>query len=75
VRITKFLFRYHNGRAEREVCSGPSTLSLIPASKNVIYECFVDLSKVLLPSLDKNLGFMMQFAKVMDKDGGCFKYI
>lgn len=53
----------------------PERISLQPGSTNVIKPPLVDETKILIPPLHLKLGLMKQFARALDKDGNCFKYI
>ena len=47
---------------------------LIPCSLNVPAPPVVERSKIVFPSLQKNLGTTKQFVKVIEKDRNCFRY-
>jgi len=53
----------------------PVREKLLPGEKNVQGHPLVERSKIILPPLHIKLGIMKQFAKSLNKDGDCFKYI
>ena len=53
----------------------PLRESLKPGCKNISHPALVDRSNVLLPPLHIKLGLLKQFAKALNKEGACFKYI
>jgi hypothetical protein len=53
----------------------PKRTSLVPGSKNVVWESLVEPNKVLLPPLHIKLGQIKEFIKALDREGDCFKYL
>ena len=48
---------------------------LTPVHRNILHPALVDRSNVILPPLYIKLSLMKQFAKALDKEGACFRYI
>ena len=53
----------------------PVLSELIPGSLNVLAPPLVERSQIVFPPLHIKLGIIKQFVKILEKDGGCFKYI
>ena len=49
--------------------------SLTPVYRNILHPALVDRSNVILSPLYNKLSLMKQFAKVLDKEDACFRYI
>jgi hypothetical protein len=49
--------------------------SLEPGIMNVEYQPLVELSKILLPSMDLKLGLMKNFVKAMNQEEAVFIYL
>ena len=48
---------------------------MVPGEKNILAQPLVERVKIVFPPLHIKLGVVKQFAKALNKEGACFKYI
>ena len=64
-----------NQRQALDTKTWPEGKTFETGGENIIQEPLLLIDKVVYPPLHVKLGLMKQYAKVLDKDENCFKYL